>query len=205
MSDVVQLRVVLIDRRGYVHALTPSPTLAAAAHPSDSASDRLAKPVADPENKAGMPWLWPAFGWLWLDKTRSQAKMFGSGLAWPGFGPSHGFSGEFGPQLNQGRLTPTMEVFCRKRQNEMSSEISGVYIRARTNDLGQIRMPKTILSLSDTTVAPAVLIRRSKSHGFLARLWPERCPGQAKSRARPRFWPGFGPGTKAKKPWLFGL
>ncbi|KAJ6615033.1 hypothetical protein B0H10DRAFT_1950168 [Mycena sp. CBHHK59/15] len=45
----------------------------------------------------------------------------------------------------------------------------------------------------------------SKSLGFLAWLRPERWLGQAKSHHRPRFWLGFGLGTKAKKPWLFGL
>ncbi len=47
--------------------------------------------------------------------------------------------------------------------------------------------------------------RGSRSLGFLARLWLERRSGQAKSHARPKFWLGFGLGTKAKKPWLFGL
>ncbi|KAJ7628268.1 armadillo-type protein [Mycena polygramma] len=110
-----------------------------------------------------LPWLWPAFGWLWPDKIQSQAKMFGSGLAWPGFGLSRGFSAKFG------------------------------------------RMHEMTLALPDTTRAPVVLIGEAKSRGFLARPWPERYPSQAKSHARPRFWLGFGPGTKAKKPWLFGL
>ncbi|KAJ7658609.1 hypothetical protein DFH06DRAFT_1130899 [Mycena polygramma] len=63
--------------------------------------------------------------------------MFGSGLAWPGFGLSRGFLTEFGPQPNQ--------------------------------------------ALSATMVAPEDLIGKSKSHGFLARLWPERYPSRAKS------------------------
>jgi hypothetical protein len=45
----------------------------------------------------------------------------------------------------------------------------------------------------------------SRSLGSLAWLWPEILPGQAKSHARPNFWLGFGLGSKAKKPWLFGL
>ncbi|KAJ6524874.1 hypothetical protein DFH09DRAFT_1095893 [Mycena vulgaris] len=44
-----------------------------------------------------------------------------------------------------------------------------------------------------------------KNHGFLARLWPGRLQGRAKSHLRPTFWLGFGLGTKAKKPRLFGL
>ncbi|KAJ7432552.1 hypothetical protein B0H11DRAFT_1940394 [Mycena galericulata] len=39
--------------------------------------------------------------------------------------------------------------------------------------------------------------RGSRSLGFLAWLWPKRGSGQAKSHTRPRFWLGFGLGTKA--------
>jgi hypothetical protein len=38
-----------------------------------------------------IPGLWLGFTWLWLQIYEAKAKAMREGLAWPGFGSSHGF------------------------------------------------------------------------------------------------------------------
>ncbi|KAJ7645203.1 hypothetical protein DFH06DRAFT_1425989 [Mycena polygramma] len=41
------------------------------------------------------PWLWLGFIWLWLQILQAKAKAMDGGLAWLGFGLSHGFNQTF--------------------------------------------------------------------------------------------------------------
>jgi hypothetical protein len=48
---------------------------------------------------------------------------------------------------------------------------------------------------------------QSLSHGFWREIWTKFGFGPTESQVGPsaNWWLGFGFGTKAKKPWLFGL
>ncbi|KAJ7277374.1 hypothetical protein C8J57DRAFT_1223123 [Mycena rebaudengoi] len=59
--------------------------------------------------------------------------------------------------------------------------------------------PKPALALACKPASRAFLAENEAKFW----LWPGKISGQAKSQ--PNFWLGSGLGTKAKKPWLFGL
>ncbi|KAJ6579132.1 hypothetical protein DFH09DRAFT_1447361 [Mycena vulgaris] len=118
-----------------------------------------------------------------------RATTFSFGLAQLGFGLSHGFSSSCAQVPWDG-----FKVFFGQLWWEN-------IVYAGQNDE---KWSKCFMCIVFFCVF-SVYGERFKSHGFLARLWPERMQGRAKSHLRPRFWLGFGHGTKAKKPRLFGL
>ncbi|KAJ7663356.1 hypothetical protein DFH06DRAFT_1128674 [Mycena polygramma] len=104
---------------------------------------------------------WPWLGLKAMALARFRAKKFGSGLAWPGFGPSHGFSGEFGPRLNQDTTPVPVELLqCSYGGPKAMAFWPGFGL----NDV-QAR-PKATPG-QDSGLALA-LVPKPKSHGFLA-------------------------------------
>ncbi|KAJ7629732.1 hypothetical protein DFH06DRAFT_1440118 [Mycena polygramma] len=71
------------------------------------------------------PWLWLGFVRLWLEILQAKAKAMDGGLAWLGFGLSHGFNQKLSMPKKHEKNGPKSTHIADKTSRLMNFEISG--------------------------------------------------------------------------------